>query len=236
MSDIATVLWKELKDVVLQGGRTALLRPAVLLVVFGVVLPLQAKGLWHDLPATIIFPEVWAPVFVSLTIIADAFAGERERHTLESLLATPVGDRSLLIGKMGMGVIYGMAVMVLDLLLGIIVADRAATTGAFAFYPLGLFIAVLAIGLAVNGLGAAAGVLVSLRSSTARQAQQIVTIGALVVLFGGLAAFASLAPHFRWALTEAQVLWLITAAVAVLDAILIGLTIVLFQRARLILA
>lgn len=236
MNDVFTVLWKETKDVVLQGGRAALLRPAILLVVFGILLPLQAKQAWYQLPATILFSEIWGPVFVSLTIIADAFAGERERHTLESLLATPVGDQALLLGKMGLAISYGMTIMILDLAVGIVVANRVGDTGAIVFYPSGLLIAALVLGLAANTLASAAGVLVSLRSSTVRQAQQLVTVGAMVVLFGGITLSQTVASHLHWSMSETHLLWLIASAVLLVDIVLVSATFVLFKRSRLILA
>ncbi len=39
------------------------------------------------------------PLLISGIITADSFAGERERGTLEALLATPVSDHGLLLGK-----------------------------------------------------------------------------------------------------------------------------------------
>jgi len=40
------------------------------------------------------------PLLISGIITSDSFAGERERNTLEPLLATPVRSRDLLLGKM----------------------------------------------------------------------------------------------------------------------------------------
>jgi len=45
-------------------------------------------------PEVIVFPAMLAG-----SLAADAFAGERERRTLETLLATPISDRSLVVDK-----------------------------------------------------------------------------------------------------------------------------------------
>jgi ABC-2 type transport system permease protein len=40
------------------------------------------------------------PLLISGIITSDSFAGERERNTLESLMATPIRSRDLLLGKL----------------------------------------------------------------------------------------------------------------------------------------
>jgi ABC-2 type transport system permease protein len=83
-------------------------------------------------------------------------------------------------------------------------------------------------------LGASAGVLVSLRTSTVRQAQQILGIGTFVLVFGGISALQALPANFVASLTYAQFLLLVLAVIAVLDAILLGVSLVSFRRSRLI--
>ena len=50
------------------------------------------------------------PVMVSSVIGSDSFAGERERKTIEALLATPISDSELLLGKILVCFIPAMAV------------------------------------------------------------------------------------------------------------------------------
>jgi hypothetical protein len=77
-------------------------------------------------------------------------------------------------------------------------------------------------------------VLVSLRTATVRQAQQILSIGTLVLIFAGLFALRALPASFVSSLSYSQFLSLSIAVLAVLDAILLGLALVSFQRSRLI--
>ena len=53
----------------------------------GIVTPLQMGSLWLTSPLMLAYWPLLSSGMVS-TLIADAFAGERERHTLETLLAT----------------------------------------------------------------------------------------------------------------------------------------------------
>jgi hypothetical protein len=93
--------------------------------------------------------------------------------------------------------------------------------------------------LVVNILAASAGVLVSLRSATARQAQQMLTVGGLVAMFGitfGLLELtSSLLPSLGIVLGLAQLLVLLLGLLTGIDIIVLTLALVRFQRSRLIL-
>ena len=99
MSDLLTMMWKEWKDLLFQGGWRAWIRPVLLVGILGVYLPLQAGLQWLDLSPLELFVVLWIPFFVIISFIGDAIAGERERHTLETLLASRISDRAILLGK-----------------------------------------------------------------------------------------------------------------------------------------
>jgi hypothetical protein len=77
-------------------------------------------------------------------------------------------------------------------------------------------------------------VLISLRSATVRQAQQISSIGTLVLILGSIFALRALPANFVSSLSYSQFLLLVKAVIAMLDAILLGLSPVSFQRSHLI--
>jgi ABC-2 type transport system permease protein len=104
------------------------------------------------------------------------------------------------------------------------------------FYPLDLFLDALVLSLLVGVLGASAGTLISLRVATVRQAQQILSIGTIVLVFGSLFALQAVPANVLSSLTYSQSLLIAMAVIAVLDAILLGLSLVSFQRSRLILS
>jgi ABC-2 type transport system permease protein len=237
MSDLLTMMWKESKDLLFQGGWRALIRPVLLIGILGVYLPLQFGLPWLSLSAIELFVVIWIPFFVIISFMGDAIAGERERHTLETLLASRISDRAILLGKVIVTVGYAWGMALVSLLLGLVLVNLFHGYGSWAFYhPFDLFLEVLALSLLSCVLGASAGVLISLRSATVRQAQQILSVGTLVLIFGGVLALQALPASFISSLSYSQAVFLFIAVIAVLDAILLGVSLVSFQRSRLILS
>ena len=236
MSDILTMVWKESKDVFFQGGWRSLIRPLIVVGIMGIYLPLQFGPRWVDLTPIGMLLLLWIPFFVIISFIGDVIAGERERHTLETLLASRMPDRAILLGKVVTTVLYAWGMGVLSLLLGLVLVDLFRTQGNWMFYPLDLFVDALVLILLVSVLGASAGVLVSLKVATVRQAQQILSVGTIVFVFGIIFVLRAVPANVVSSLTYSQFLLIAMAVIAVLDAILLGLSLVSFQRSRLILS
>jgi ABC-2 type transport system permease protein len=235
MSDLLTMMWKESKDLLFQGGWRAWIRPVLLVGILGVYLPLQFGLGWLELSPIEMYVILWIPFSVIISFIGDAIAGERERHTLETLLASRISDRAILLGKVIVTVGYAWGMALVSLLLGLVLVNLLSGHGSWAFYhPLDVFLEALALSLLSCVLGASAGVLISLRSATVRQAQQILSVGTLVLIFGGIFALRALPASFVSSLSYSQFLLLVIAVLAVLDAILLGWSLVSFQRSRLI--
>jgi ABC-2 type transport system permease protein len=235
MSDLLTMMWKESKDLLFQGGWRAWIRPVLLVGILGVYLPLQFGLGWLELSPIEMYVILWIPFSVIISFIGDAIAGERERHTLETLLASRISDRAILLGKVIVTVGYAWGMALVSLLLGLVLVNLLSGHGSWAFYhPLDVFLEALALSLLSSVLGASAGVLISLRSATVRQAQQILSVGTLVLIFGGIFALRALPASFVSSLSYSQFLLLVIAVLAVLDAILLGWSLVSFQRSRLI--
>ena len=236
MNDLWTMMWKESKDLLFQGGWRSLIRPLFVIGIMGIYLPLQFGPQWVDLTPLGMLLLLWIPFFVIISFIGDAIAGERERHTLETLLASRMPDRAILLGKIVATVVYAWGMGILSLLLGLILVDLLRTQGNWMFYPLDLFAEAIVLSLLVSVLGASAGVLISLRVSTVRQAQQILSVGTIVFVFGSIFALQAVPANVASSLTYAQFLLIVMAVIAVLDAILFGLSLLSFQRSRLILS
>ena len=236
MSDILTMVWKESKDSLFQGGWRSLIRPLTVVGIMGIYLPLQFGPQWVDLTPIGMILLLWIPFFVIISFIGDVIAGERERHTLETLLASRMPDRAILLGKVVATVLYAWGMGVLSLLLGLVLVDLFRTQGNWMFYPLDLFVDALVLILLVSVLGASAGVLISLRVSTVRQAQQILSVGTIVFVFGIIFVLKAVPANVFSSLSYAQFLLIVMAVIAVLDGILLGLSLVSFQRSRLILS
>jgi ABC-2 type transport system permease protein len=236
MSDILTMVWKESKDVYFQGGWRWLIRPLIVVGIIGVYVPLQFGPQWVDLTPIGMLLLLWVPFNLIISFIGDVIAGERERHTLETLLASRMPDRAILLGKVITTVLYAWGMGVLSLLVGLLLVDLFSTQGNWLFYPPDLFVEAIVLSLLVSVLGAGAGVLISLRVSTVRQAQQILSIGTIVFTFGSVLALRAVPADIIASLSYSQFLLIVMAVIAVLDAILLGLALVSFQRSRLILS
>ena len=181
MREVLTVLWKEFKELKsLQGTRLGLTRLAIVMGLIGVVFPLQNGPSWLRTPASMLVCG-WISLFMTATIIADTFAGERERHTLETLLAMPLSDRSILLGKIATGVLYGWGLGMATFLLAILALSLSAGHGWLLPRPLN-GIGTVALGFLGAWLAAGIGVLVSLKASTVRQAYQTLNISFLLLI------------------------------------------------------
>jgi ABC-2 type transport system permease protein len=236
MSDILTMVWKESKDVLFQGGWRSLLRPLIVVGIMGIYLPLQLGPQWVAFTPIAMLLLLWIPFFVIISFIGDAIAGERERHTLETLLASRMPDRAILLGKVIAIVLYAWGMGVLSLLLGLVLVDLFRTQGHWMFYPLDLLVDALVLILLASVLAASAGVLISLRVATVRQAQQILSVGTIVFVFGIIFVLRAVPANVFASLSYAQFLIIVMVVIAVLDAILLGFSLVSFQRSRLILS
>ena len=130
MIDVLTVATKEWKELVWSGGgmRGGRMSLVILLAVFGVFMPYQFGAEWLHSPGMLMY-WAWVPLMIVSGVVADAFAGERERHTLETLLATRLPDRAILFGKTLAAVGYGWGLVLVMLALGVVtvaVTDRAS--------------------------------------------------------------------------------------------------------------
>lgn len=240
--DMWTIMRKEWKEILLQrpnlrGGWVGLL---VMVGVFGVFIPLQSGREWVASPANLAL-WAWVPYLLVSAVVADSFAGERERHTLETLLASRLPDRAILFGKIGACVIYGWGLTVACLLLGLATVNVAHGKGQLLLYPFALGFAILASTLLISVFSAALGVLVSLRAATVRQAQQGFNVALLTFLIP-VFIFPMLPDALKTALAgllanlDINALVLVVAGLLFLaDIVLLVVAQARFKRTRLIL-
>jgi len=94
---------KELGDLAGRVGRRAFIRTLVVVAIFGILVPLRFEGA-TNLPA---FFAVFMAFLPARLVAIDALAGERERGTLEGLLASPLSDSAIATGKIVASTVYG---------------------------------------------------------------------------------------------------------------------------------
>ncbi len=237
MSDLWTMIWKELKDEIFQGGTQTLIRPLIIFGIVGIVLPIQFGLGWLAFNPVVIVVVIYFSFFFIINYIGDAIAGEHERHTLETLLASRISDRAILLGKVFVTVGSTWVMVLVSLLLGSLVVNVTKGAGTWAFYaPFGLFVYVLTLSLLTSLLAASGGVLVSLHSPTVRQAQQTLLLGTLGLGVVFYLVLRALPGNLFSSLNTNQILSLILAVLAILDVIMLGIALTSFKRSRLILS
>lgn len=241
IADLGTVMWKELKEVLtLSGGRTkwGLL---VFVGLFGVFMPLQMGREWVESPVALAYWS-WIPLLLVNSTIADAFAGERERRTLETLLASRLSDRAILFGKIFAAMAYACGIAWVSVLTGLVTVNVTQGHGELLMYSPGLALGIVGLGILASGLGSGAGVLVSLRASTVRQAQLTLSRISIALIF--IPIFGVQAMPSAWKMHLVRMAADIDLAHAVLLAVIVlvagnvaffAAAMARFRRARLIL-
>jgi ABC-2 type transport system permease protein len=235
MNDLWTMIWKEWKDFLWSGGRSDLVRPLLNIAVLGILLPLSFRQSWLNLDAAPALLGVFTPFMFVILIISDAIAGERERHTLETLLASRVSDRAIVLSKVLIAVGYNWLMTLFCLLIGDVIINLSQRPEHWKFYePISLFGVVLLLCFLTTLLAASGGVLISLRSVTVRQASQTMLLGLILLGLGIATVVRLLPPRLTASLTTSQVVQIIFLVLVVLDALLLAASLVSFQRSRLI--
>ena len=240
-ADIITVTrkeWLEFRDQLLRlrrGGLSAV----IVLLMLGIVTPLQMGPLWLTSPLMLAYWPLLSSGMVS-TLIADAFAGERERHTLETLLATRLSDTSILLGKVLAAIMYGLLFTTANIIVGVITLSiKHFGEGIQAPPALHIAYMLLLVTLACSTL-AGVGVFISLKAATVRQAQQTLGI-IMMVLFIGPVLFIqfldspnrmSLAARLSSLGTDRLVAWT-SAVLLAASVILILMAMARFKRGKL---
>lgn len=121
------------------------------------------------------------PLMVSAVLAADAFAGEKERRTIETLLHLPISNRDLYLAKLLSAFLPAVAVSWIGFAAYLVVGNASAWPVMHRFFlPTRLWAAVifwLSPAIAAFGLGIM--VRVSARARTAQEANQL---GGTVIL------------------------------------------------------
>jgi ABC-2 type transport system permease protein len=244
----SAMLWKELREQYLRRGHPAFSFwfGVVLDVTVAIALPsvFASMGPAGQSRAAFLaaasFGGVSAIMFLAiitpLAVVIDLVAGERERHTLETLLAAPLSDRAILWGKMG--TMY-LAVATHATLFGLVFTATMAAYAGLGGLLAGLAVLVGGIlaALLVAGVLIGIGVLISLRAATVKQGQQWMAFLLLplwiVLGMAGPTGFFGLQGNLR-----ADQAWLVPAvavpALLLLDLALLGAVHASFRRERLV--
>lgn len=241
MRDVGTIIWKEWKEFFLLEGQKRSLMRLVIIGAVGIILAVRMGGQFGASWITL-FPTLLMAVTVVMSVVADSFAGERERHTLETLLATRLSDRAILFGKVLATLSYGMAMAIIVLGAGLVTAY--VRPGAHPFGPDPVIIGASLLGSFLLALlFTSIGILLSLRAKTVRQAQQGIAIVFMIVYFAPLVAVQLVSAGQRARVARAIAalgprgsMLALAGAVLALDLLLLAIALARFRRPKLVLA
>jgi ABC-2 type transport system permease protein len=232
VNDVATVVWKEWKELIARSSQSrgdTLKTIGVSAVIVGILI-WRSSFLLNNLGALLVPSFVMIQLLAGIT--ADSFAGERERHTLETLLASRLSDLAILIGKIVAAVVLTWGLMALTLSLGVFAASTRSNPGRVQPW-IGQMGVILLIYFFLCLAVSCAAVLVSLRASTVRQAIQTLTWSFMIVFFLMIFTIARLPAGWRATLMRAVAGEHLLRTEVIVIAALAGLSLLLFSAARL---
>jgi ABC-2 type transport system permease protein len=244
LEDILTIIWKDKKGLMtIQGSRSrALLTYLLPTFMIAIILPIQ-QGVDYLDTAWSLIGSLIVPLLLVGTTIPESFAGERERHTLPTLLASRLPDRAILIGKWGLCVAFGWTMSLVILFVSLVLVNVMNWDGQILFYKPTIFLLNLVLSLLLSALMASLGVFISLRADKVQTAQQTLIFIFLVPIMFLQAVpmvMMSVVPNGREILekifsTDFTLLIIIAFAILVLiNAELLWGAKVRFQRSRLL--
>ena len=170
---------------------------------------------------------------VSISVLAsDSFAGEKERKTIEPLLAAPISDSELFLGKVLASFLPSSAITYASFALSCVLINSltADLFGGLWFPPLKTLLAVCLLAPAYAFLGMCLIVLGSARASTVKEASNysgVLIIPVLVAFLGSI--FGGIA-------LRASYIVVATLAVVALDVVLVRMARRAFNREALVLS
>ena len=145
IKDIFTIVRKDLKEMFTSRGnvKSGAMYLLIVIGVMGIFMPLQSGREWLTKP---LIPLVWSwfPILLVISVVTNSFAGERERNTLETLLASRLSDKAILFGKITASVLYGWGIGLISNLVAVITVNITDPGTGFQFYdPMVLLLIVL---------------------------------------------------------------------------------------------
>lgn len=156
----------------------------IYIVLFGLAMPVffalgTSSGKHSDI-ALAPFIGASMPVFLAIYTMADAFAGEKERGTLDTLLMTPLRSVDIVCGKWLAGIAYAGLLMIATTVLSSVVSRALGAHTA----SISILAQVMGGALVVAGLLAAIEIVVAMRAPTVKAAVFGMNIAFVIVVVG----------------------------------------------------
>lgn len=171
------------------------------------------------------------PIMASSVIAADSFAGEKERKTIEALLATPISDGELFLGKTLVSFLPSMMVTGVSFLVYSAVVDVASFTildGRLLLPNVSWVLLIFGVAPTVALASIGLTVMISAKVKGFREAQQIsaiLVVPVLILVFAQISGAIILGPIM---------VGVLVAAFAALDLLVFNIGIRVFRREEIL--
>lgn len=190
INDIFTMIWKENLEYSNQSSNlrekiTGMIFPLLSLGMLAIVPPLSLGSDWIKSPFSLVI-SILIPLITVTMSIPLSLIGERERKTLETLFASRLPDRAILFGTMFPPIFRASKISFFVHLVSLVTYNIAQWSGHLSFYPSEMLFANLATIILLSFSAASLGVLVSLQTTSLRQAMNYLNaiLIAPVIIFG----------------------------------------------------
>jgi len=216
MKKALLIAWREISWEIF-GDRSAVLRMGVFAILPIVFVLLNRSARTNDLGLfTLALQSALFPALSGVALIASTFTQEKENGTIIPLLAAPVRDIDIVVGKLvGMIVpVFGLCIASVALYFGLVSA-QFGTERVLKALPLGVLYALVVLALLYLLTAGSWVLIVAALVKTSRAGQQIagLLIGVSVALFAGV-GFAAANIADGWALVGLAVVLLASDVVA----------------------
>jgi len=236
LDDILSVIWKERRSQFrVRGSRMRFLMMLFSPLLLGTIFPITWGPDWLTQMPPLVVATITSVVLVAV-MVPESIAGERERHTLETLLASRLPDLAILLGKLAVPVAVGWGAAILANLASLIVVNVAHGQGEFLFFSLPIALGSLALSLLMAILTASAGVFGSLKAGTAQEAAQILTFAIIIppmLLQIVFVVFREQMGQFLDTVDGAKLLRIVLAVLVLLSGAAFAAAVARFRRSRL---
>ena len=252
INDILTVMWKERKEAIGQqknwGARFVnSVFPVLSLGLLAIIPPVSVGPTWVTSPFSL-FASTIVPLMVIAMSIPFSIASERERKTLETLLASRLPDQAILFGKIIPPIIKAVEATLFVHLVSLATVNIAHWDGLIVFYTPAMICVNLAMIILLSVIAASLGVLISIRATTVQQALQNLLVALMAPIMAALVTIILIGNVFPTAWRNSFEVWFqevilpadffqvflfVIISLVVIDSGLLVTTLVRFKRCKL---
>jgi ABC-2 type transport system permease protein len=229
-------MWKERRTLLRgQASRSKFLQMMLFPIILNTVFPITWGPDWvTDFPP--LLSAAIIPALLIAVTVPDSFAGERERHTLSTLLASRLPDRAIFFGKLITPIIMGWGTALLLSFVSLIVVNVVHGEGELLLFTLPIAMGIIILSFLLSTTMAGAGVLTSLRSETVQEAMQkllnFIIIPAVLVQVLPL-LFREQFLTFMKTVDGMQLMIIVVVVLVIIDIGVLALAFTRFQRSQM---